>query len=127
MHFWMQSEETRCCFIEMRDAVILQKIIMYCQRIADNLDRFHHDFTAFENDHLFQDACCMCVVQIGELVALLSDIVKHQNTSVSWRVIKDTRNFYVHSYGAIDVHAVWDTLKQDIPALKAACETILNG
>ena len=68
-----------------------KKIIMYCRRIADNLDRFHHDFTAFENDYLFQDACCMCVVQIGELVALRSDTVKHQNTSVPWRVIKDTR------------------------------------
>lgn len=69
----------------------------------------------------------MCVVQIGELVALLSDGVKYQNASVPWRVIKDTRNFYVHSYGAIDVRAVWDTLEQDIPALKATCEAILNG
>lgn len=69
----------------------------------------------------------MCVVQIGELVALLSDGVKCQNTSVPWRGIKDTRNFYVHSYGAIDVRAVWDTLEQDIPALKATCEAILNS
>ena len=60
----------RCCCIETRDVVILQKIVMYCLRITENLDRFHHDFFAFENDHLFQDACCMCVVQIGELVAL---------------------------------------------------------
>lgn len=67
------------------------------------------------------------MVQIGELVALLSDTVKHQNTSVLWRVIKGTRNFCVHSYGAIDVHAVWDTLEQDIPAMKVARETILNG
>lgn len=117
----------RCCFIETRDVAILQKIIMYCQRITDNLDRFHHDFAVFESDYLFQDACCMCVVQIGELVALLSDDVKCQNTSVPWRVIKDTRNFYVHSYGAIDIHAVWGTLEQDIPALKTTCETILNG
>ena len=117
----------RCCFIETRDAVILQKIIMYCQRIADNLDLFHHDFSAFENDHLFQDACCMCVVQIGELAAVLSDAAKRQNPAIPWRIIKDTRNFYVHSYGAIDVCAVWDTLEQDRPALKAACETILSA
>lgn len=100
---------------------------MYCQHIADSLGRFHHDFSAFEQDHLFQDACCMCVVQIGELVALLSETVKCQNTAVPWCIIKDTRNFYVHSYGAIDVCAVWDILEQDIPALKTACETILNA
>lgn len=67
----------------------------------------------------------MCVVQIGELVAQLSDEVKARNRSIPWRIIKDTRNFYVHAYGAIDVPAVWDTLTEDIPALKAACEAIL--
>ena len=58
---------------------------------------------------------------------VLSDAVKRQNPAIPWRIIKDTRNFYVHSYGAIDVRAVWDTLEQDIPALKAACETILSA
>lgn len=90
----------------MRDTVILQKIIMYCQRISDNLERYHHDFSAFENDYLFQDACCMCVVQIGELVSQLSDEAKRKNSAVPWRIIKDTRNFYVHAYGAIDIAAV---------------------
>lgn len=39
----------------MRDRLILQKIVLYCQRIADNLERYHHDFSAFEQDYLFQD------------------------------------------------------------------------
>ena len=45
------SRKMRCYFIETRDKVILQKIIMYCQRIADNLERFHHDFSLFESDY----------------------------------------------------------------------------
>ena len=110
----------------MRDRLILQKIVLYCQRIADNLERYHHDFSAFEQDYLFQDACCMCVVQIGELVSQLSDEVKALNKSIPWRIIKDTRNFYVHAYGAIDIPSVWDTLVNDIPALKTACEEILT-
>ena len=68
----------------------------------------------------------MCVVQIGELVAQLSDDIKAQNKAIPWRVIKDTRNFYVHAYGSIDVPSVWDTLEHDIPALKAACDGILT-
>ena len=76
---------------------------------------------------MFQDACCMCVVQIGELVAQLSDDVKAQNRAIPWRVIKDTRNFYVHAYGSIDVLSVWNTLLNDIPALQSACRNILNG
>ena len=110
----------------MRDRLILQKIVLYCQRIADNLERYHYDFSAFEQDYLFQDACCMCVVQIGELVSQLSDEVKSQNKAIPWRIIKDTRNFYVHAYGSIDIPSVWDTLINDIPALKTACENILT-
>jgi uncharacterized protein with HEPN domain len=110
----------------VRDKVILEKIISYCERIADNLNRYNHDFSVFESDHLFQDACCMCVVQIGELVARLSEEVKEKDVTVPWRIIKDTRNFYVHAYGAIDVSSVWNTLSNDIPALKTACEKILK-
>ncbi len=104
----------------------MQKIVLYCQRVADNLDRYHYDFFAFEQDCLFQDACCMCVVQIGELVSQLSDEVKAQNKAIPWRIVKDTRNFYVHAYGAIDIPSVWDTLVNDIPVLKTACEDILT-
>lgn len=111
----------------MRDELILRKIILYCQRIANNLTRYRHSFSAFESDYLFQDACCMCVVQIGELVSQLSDEVKKRSASIPWRVIKDTRNFYVHAYGAIDIPSVWDTLIHDIPALKTACEDILSS
>ena len=81
---------------------------------------------AFEQDYLFQDACCMCVVQIGELVSQLSNETKAQNKAIPWRIIKDTRNFCVHAYGAIDIPSVWDTLINDIPALKIACEAILT-
>ncbi len=59
----------RRCFIEMRNRIILQKIIGYCRRIESNLKRFDYDYPTFETDHLFHDACCMCVVQIGELAA----------------------------------------------------------
>ena len=48
----------------------------------------------------------MCIVQIGELVSQLSDVLKSQNKSIPWQIIKDTRNFYVHNYGAIDIPSV---------------------
>ena len=67
----------------------------------------------------------MCVVQIGELVGELSEETKALNPSIPWRVIKDTRNFYVHAYGAIDLSSVWETLINDIPMLKTACEKML--
>ena len=106
--------------------MLLEKIIAYCQRISDNLSRYDNDYSAFQSDTMFQDACCMCVIQIGELVGELSDAAKALNPSIPWRIIKDTRNFYVHAYGAIDLSSVWETLISDIPMLKAACESMLK-
>ena len=102
----------RCCCIENRDRLILNKIISYCDRVRDNLNRYQSSYEAFQQDYLFQDACCMCVVQ---------------NRAVPRRTIKDTRNFYVHSYGAIDLPAVWKTLREDLPELKTACLQILQN
>jgi len=68
----------------------------------------------------------MCVVQIGELAGQLSESIRSADPAIPWRVIKDTRNFYVHSYGSIDVAAVWDTLLEDIPALRASCKVLLE-
>lgn len=115
----------RCCFIENRDHIILLKMVNYCNRIQQNLERFDTSFQRFTEDFMFQDACCMCVVQIGELAAQLSDEMKAKNHSVPWRIIKDTRNFYVHAYGNIDLETVWNTLNEDIPMLKKQCENLL--
>ena len=68
----------------------------------------------------------MCVVQIGELSSQLSDAVKKAAPSIPWRIIKDTRNFYVHAYGSLDVPAVWNTLREDIPALMDVCNALLE-
>ena len=68
----------------------------------------------------------MCVVQVGELAGQLSEEVKRQSPAIPWRVIKDTRNFYVHAYGAIDLPSVWDTLNEDIPALRDGCEELIE-
>lgn len=106
--------------------VWLERIIAYCNRIENNLTRFNCDYNVFLSDVMFQDACCMCVVQIGELAGELSDAAKAQNPSIPWRVIKDTRNFYVHAYGAVDLESVWETLVNDIPSLKLACEAMLR-
>ena len=113
--------------METRDELLLRKIIEYCDRIENNLKRYDHSKEAFQADAMFMDACCMCIVQIGELVGQLSDSTKLRSPNVPWRAIKDTRNFYVHAYGSIDPNAVWETLVGDIPVLKTTCKAILSS
>ena len=112
--------------MDNRDEQILNKIILYCQRIESNLQRFDDDKEKFFSDYLFQDACCMCIVQIGELAGLLTEESKSLNKSIPWRAVKDTRNLYVHAYGSINPEMVWNTMHTDIPELEKACEEMLQ-
>ena len=112
--------------MEYRDNLILKKILTYCNRLEDNLSRFDNSFDAFKKDVLFQDACCMCVVQIGELSCHLSDEFRNSYKDIPWRIIKDTRNLYVHDYGNVDLELVWNTIIDDIPVLKNFCEEFVK-
>ena len=109
-----------------RDIIILEKIIVYCHRIHEYLEAHHLDRDVFMNTVILQDACAMCLVQIGELSGLLSEELKHNTAHVPWRIIKDTRNFYVHNYGAVDLDSFWVALIEDVPELLNQCERILQ-
>ncbi|WP_367272335.1 HepT-like ribonuclease domain-containing protein [uncultured Dysosmobacter sp.] len=61
------------------------------------------------------------------MVSRLPNKVKQQDTAIPCRIIKGTRNFYVHAYGSIDILSVWDMLNRDIPALELVYERILQS
>ena len=107
--------------MRQRDQDILEHIIRYCIRIEKYLERLGNNRERFLDDQMCQDACCMCIAQIGELVGHLSDEYKEAHEDLPWREIKDTRNFYVHNYGGIDLEYVWNTLQMDLPILKQKC------
>ena len=48
----------------------------------------------------------------------------------SYHIVLGFRKIFFYSralwYGSIDIPSVWDTLVDDIPALKTACEEILT-
>ncbi len=112
--------------MEHHDYIILEKIIKYCDRIRQYLEDNGNEYEEFCRNSMLQDACCMCIIQIGELAGSLSDETKQKSPAIPWRVVKDTRNFYVHAYGSVDLKAVWNTMVYDIPPLKDACEKLLN-
>jgi uncharacterized protein with HEPN domain len=44
--------------------------------------------------------------------------MKDRFPDISWRIIKDFRNFIVHEYFGIDSSIVWDAVKLELPELK---------
>ncbi len=112
--------------MKQRDKIIIQKILQYCNDIVEMINRFGDDIQIYEADLAYQYACSMCIIQIGELVAQLSDELKNHRQEVPWKLIKSMRNLFAHDYARVDSEIVWDTLKHSIPDLKEKCEKILN-
>lgn len=55
---------------------------------------------------------------IGEAVYMLSPEFKERHPEVEWRVIEGMRHVLVHGYYQIKPAQLWDTVENDIPALK---------
>ena len=68
----------------------------------------------------------MCVAQIGELSGLLSDEFRKAHQELPWRVIKDTRNLYIHNYGSVNMEYVWNTCNEDVLDVMSACTMFLQ-
>ena len=110
-----------------KDRLILQKIRQYCIDIRRLIERFGDDYKIYESDFAFQYACSMCIIQIGELTAQLSEEMKVTYPKVPWQQIKSMRNLFAHDYARVDHEIVWETLKDNIPELEKKCRDILDS
>lgn len=109
-----------------RDIHILERIVAYCQEIEHACDLFGKSYEQFENESVFRNACCMCILQIGELTGKLSDEAKAETASIPWREIRSMRNICAHNYGSINRISTWATILEDIPMLTNECKKHLT-
>ena len=109
-----------------RDQTILEKIIDYCRQIVETVERFGSSYDVYCDDFVYRNACCMCILQIGELVGKLTDEFTSTHSDIPWRSIKATRNLFAHAYGSVSTKITWQTIQNDIPALMDKCQTILQ-
>ena len=109
-----------------RDIDSIQKMIRYCTEADSLLERCERNYETYRADILFQYACNMCVMQIGELVGRLSDNCIEKNSEIPWHAIRAMRNLHAHEYEKVNLEIVWATLTTRIPELKGQLEKILT-
>ena len=63
---------------------------------------------------------------IGEAVYMLTKEFRELHPEIEWRQIERMRHVLVHGYYTIDPESLWDTIQNDIPALKPWIERYLN-
>ncbi len=113
--------------MKSKDVIILNKILDYCKQLDEACDMFGNNYNNFLCNSVFQNACCMCILQIGELCKVISEELRMQEKVVPWKEWCGIRDIFAHQYSNLDFQAAWDTIQHDLPELKTEIKRILKG
>lgn len=108
-----------------RDFSIISHMIDYCTKVEATREKCQNGFEDFKANEIYQLACAMCILQIGELANGLSNEYKEIHQTVPWKEVRGMRNILAHRYGTLDVEVLWETITEDIPELKHELRNLL--
>ena len=63
---------------------------------------------------------------LGEGVKRLPMDMRSKYPSVPWKEIAGTRDRLIHGYDDVDLQILWDAVQNDVPALLASVEQMLQ-
>ena len=105
--------------------------LVYLGDILDAIRRIE-DYTAgikkkeFMEHLMMQDAVMRQIEIIGEASNSVSDDFQEKHPELPWFQMRGIRNKIIHDYRGINLQVIWDTVKNDLPALKKQVEGILG-
>ena len=85
------------------------------------------DKETFEHDELIQTWMVYNLQVIGEAASQISEEFRALNPLIPWKAIAAMRDTIVHAYFRVDLDEVWNVVLQDIPALKAHVEALVEA
>ena len=107
-----------------RDETILKKIVEEAKIITEMIAGF--DCVTFIADEKTKRAVCMALINIGEMVKLLSEQTKQNAPSIPWKSISGLRDVTAHGYQTLRMEDIWVTVTKDIPALQEQIRGLLT-
>lgn len=112
--------------MQHKDELTLEKIIFYCDRIKESLDRFNATYTLFKEDSELQELCVFMIIQIGELVIDLNKQFVESHPEIEWNKIVVMSDYVTHDYAKIDWEIVWIAVTKNIPELGVFCKKLIS-
>ena len=103
---------------------------MLLAHMRDCLDRIFEytdgERSRFKDSRLVQDATIRNLQTLAESSQRLSSEIKGTEPQIPWRELAGFRNVIVHGYLGVDLGAVWLVIEQDLPALTAAVNRMIE-
>jgi len=112
-------------FMDNRDIAVLNKIYTETTIIFDFINGY--DRNTFINDERLKRAVCMTLINIGELVKLLSDQTKELSPSIPWKQVAGLRDVTAHGYQTLRMEDIWETVITDVPKLQTQIQKLLSN
>ncbi len=102
---------------------------LYLRHILDAIRRIETyaaaGETAFRGESMRQDAIVRNLEIIGEAVRRLPTELQADVPGVDWGAAIGMRNWLIHGYAVVDLDIVWQTVADDVPAMRRALEDLL--
>ena len=105
------------------------------RRIEDILEAIHEiqaftdgmAYEEFQGDAKSRKAVGADLMIIGEAANNVPEQVRSANPQVPWHLMRAIRNRLIHVYFDIDAAILWQTAKEDLPALVEPLRHLLAG
>jgi uncharacterized protein with HEPN domain len=110
--------------MKKNNSVYLRHILNSIERIEDYTEGMEKD--DFLSSNLVQDGTIRQIEIIGEATKNLSKNIREKYSQISWSDIAGMRDRLIHHYFGVNLNAVWDTVKIDLPILKDEILVILD-
>ncbi len=109
----------------MKDKTIYIKHILDC---IQKIEKYSSKITKneFLKKSMIQDAIIRQIEIMGEASKLISEKTKKENLEIPWKDMTGMRDKLIHGYFGVDLDAVWQTVKKDIPTLKKGIKKIIK-
>lgn len=103
----------------------LQDILDAASRAILFLDGI--EFSTFEENIEKQYAVTRALEIVGEAARNIPMHIQERYPQLPWKEMIGTRNIVSHEYFGVDNEVVWRTVKEDLPPLCQAVQTILQS
>ncbi len=111
---------------QRRDYILFIEDILTC---IEKIERYTSNvsFEGFSRNDMAVDAVIRNFETIGEAVKKIPKETKKKYAGVEWKEAAGFRDVLIHDYFGIDIEAVWDTVRNNIPPFKKQIEKVLES